>query len=64
MCLFWQGGILHPTDNLESLHAHEEALREKSLAFIKADPKLSDHWTVLSEAMAVIYAFSHDHERQ
>jgi hypothetical protein len=64
MCLFWQGGILHPTDNLESLHAHEEALREKSLAFIKADPKLSDHWTVLSEAMAVIYAFSHDHEHQ
>jgi len=55
---------LHPTDNLESLHTHEEELRAKSLAFIKTDAKLSEHWTVVSEAMNVIYAFSHDHPHQ
>jgi hypothetical protein len=52
---------MHPTDNLKSLHAHEEACRANSLAFIKADPKLSDHWIVVSEAMNVIYAFSRQH---
>ena len=55
---------MHPTDNLNSLHTHEEELHAKSLAIIKADAKLSDHWTVVSEAMNVIYAFSHDHLHQ
>jgi hypothetical protein len=49
------------TDNLISLHQHEEELRAKSLAVIEADAALSDHWTLVSEAMNAIYAFTHDH---
>jgi hypothetical protein len=48
-------------DNLSSLHKHEEELRAKSLAAIEADAALSDHWNLVSEAMNVIYAFTHDH---
>jgi hypothetical protein len=50
--------------NLHSLHRHEEELREKSLALIHARVDLSDHLAIVSEAMDVIYAFSHDHEPQ
>jgi hypothetical protein len=50
------------TDNLTSLHKHEEELRVQSQAVIKADAALSDHWTLVAEAMNVIYAFTHDHE--
>jgi hypothetical protein len=49
------------TDNLTSLHDHEEGLLAKSLAAIKADVALFDHWNLVAEAMNVIYAFSHDH---
>jgi hypothetical protein len=49
------------TDNLGSLHKHEEELRTKSLATIKADAALSDHWILVAEAMNAIYAFTHDH---
>ena len=49
------------TDNLTSLHDHEEELRSRSLAVIKADAALSDHWDLVAEAMNAIYAFSHDH---
>jgi hypothetical protein len=48
------------TDNLTSLHNHEEELRARSLAAIEADTALSDHWHLVSEAMNVIYAFTHD----
>jgi hypothetical protein len=50
------------TDNLISLHRHEEELRARSLAFIEADAALSDHWNLVAEAMNAIYAFTHDHE--
>src|SRR6267378_2838316 len=50
------------TDNLTSLHRHEEELRERSLAAIKADAALSDHWNLVAEAMNAIYAFTHDHD--
>jgi hypothetical protein len=50
------------TDNLISLHKHEEELRARSLAFIEADAALSDHWNLVAEAMNAIYAFTHDHE--
>jgi hypothetical protein len=33
----------------------------KTLATIKADAALSDHWNLVAEAMNAIYAFSHDH---
>jgi hypothetical protein len=49
------------TDNLVSLHKHEEELRAKSLATIQADEALSDHWNLVAEAMNAIYAFTHDH---
>jgi len=49
------------TDNLASLHNHEEELRAKSLAAIEADAALSDHWNLVAEAMNAIYAFTHDH---
>jgi len=43
------------TDNLTSLHKHEEALRARSLAAIDAD------WNLVAEAMNAVYAFTHDH---
>jgi hypothetical protein len=49
------------TDNLSSLHKHEEELRAQSLETIKADAALSDHWNLVAEAMNAIYAFTHDH---
>jgi hypothetical protein len=49
------------TDNLTSLYQHEEQLRARSLAAIKSDAALSDHWNLVAEAMGAIYAFSHDH---
>jgi hypothetical protein len=49
------------TDNLISLHKHEEGLRAQGLAEIAAKPELSDHWTLIAEAMNAIYAFTHDH---
>ncbi len=50
------------TDNLTSLHKHEEGLRARSLSAIKADAALSDHWNLVAEAMNAIYAFTHDHD--
>jgi hypothetical protein len=52
------------TDNLTSLHKHEEELRTRSLAFIEADAGLSDHWKLVAEAMNAIYAFSYDHPHE
>jgi hypothetical protein len=47
-------------DNLTSLHEHEEELRGQSLAEIQARADLSDHWSLIAEAMNAIYAFTHD----
>jgi hypothetical protein len=44
-----------------SLHKHEEDLRVQSLAEIAAKPDLTDHWTLIAEAMNAIWAFTHDH---
>jgi hypothetical protein len=55
------GEIMTASDNLTSLHKHEEELRARSLAAIQANAALSDHWSLLSEAMNAIYAFTHDH---
>lgn len=48
-------------DNLVSLHAHEEALREQSLAVIASRAALADHLNLVREAMNVIYAFTQEH---
>ena len=53
-----------PTENLHSLHEHEEKLRAQSLEAIKAEGVLTDHLNIVSEAMNVIYAFSHDYQHQ
>lgn len=53
-----------PTDNLHTLHSQEEAVRAQSLAAIGTDGALKDHWTIISEAMNAVYAFSHDHKHQ
>ena len=52
------------SDNLTSLHKHEEELRARSLATIEADASLSDHWNLVAEAMNAIYAFTHDHAHE
>lgn len=52
------------TDNLTSLHKHEEELRARSLAAIEAEASLSDHWNLVAEAMNAIYAFTHDHAHE
>jgi len=49
------------SDNLVSLHKHEEELRGKSLDEIGANGDLTDHWELVAEAMNVIFAFTHDH---
>jgi hypothetical protein len=45
-----------PVDNLLPLHGHKKDLRAKSLAAIETDPVLSDHWTLVAEAMNAITA--------
>jgi hypothetical protein len=50
------------TDNLTSLHKHEEQLRARSVAAIEANATLSDHWNLVAEAMNAIYAFADDHD--
>jgi hypothetical protein len=52
------------TDNLASLHQHEEGVRARSLAAIEADAALSDHWSLVAEAMNAIYVFTHDHPHE
>jgi hypothetical protein len=52
------------TDNLHSLHRHEEELRAQSLEAINARADLRDHFKLIGEAMNVIYAFSHDHTHE
>jgi hypothetical protein len=49
------------SDNLTSLHEHEEALRKQSLDEILSSSDLTAHWNMVAEAMNAIYAFSHDH---
>jgi hypothetical protein len=48
-------------DNFATLHQHEEEVRSNSLVAIETDAALSEHWTLVAEAMNVIYAFAHDH---
>lgn len=52
------------TDNLISLHKHEEELRARSLAAIEADASLFDHWNLVADAMNAIYVFTHDHAHE
>jgi hypothetical protein len=49
------------TDNLNSLHVHEEELRVQSLSAIGSNADLTAHWELVAEAMNAIYAFAHDH---
>ena len=49
------------SDNLTSLHEHEEALRKQSLNEILSNSDLTAHWNMVAEAMNAIFAFSHDH---
>lgn len=55
---------MDPLENLHSLHQHEEEIRVKSLEVIKADTALNDHLNIISEAMNLIYVFSHDYQHQ
>jgi hypothetical protein len=49
------------SDNFGTMHKHEEEVRAKSLVAIEADAALSEHWTLVAEAMNILYAFAHDH---
>ena len=55
---------MNPTNNVQSLHEHEEKLRAMSLEAIRNDAALTDHLDLVSEAMNGIYAFAHDHQHQ
>jgi len=55
---------MDPLENLHSLHKHEEEIRVKSLEAINADRALDDHLNIISEAMNLIYVFSHDYHHQ
>lgn len=53
---------MDPIENLRTLHEHEQELRTRSLRLIESRADLRDHWRLVSEAMNLIYAFSHDHK--
>jgi len=54
-------GVAMASDNLVSLHKHEEHIRADSHRLIEKNRILSDHLTMVHGAMAVIYALVHDH---
>jgi len=54
-------GVAHLPDNLASLHAHEEEIRQKSLAAIQADSDLWCHLSIVHSGMCVVFALAHDH---
>jgi hypothetical protein len=49
------------TENLKTLHEHEEKLRAESLAIVEKSETLQEHFRVVHEAMNVVYGFTHDH---
>src|SRR5882757_38472 len=48
-------------DNLRSTNAHEEKLREESMALIEADEGLRKRLELVEKAMSLIFAYTHDH---
>jgi hypothetical protein len=56
--------LIEATDNLTSLHKHEEEMRARSLAAIDANAALSDHWNLVVEAMNAIHVFTYDHPHE
>jgi hypothetical protein len=50
-----------PRDNLVTLHAEEERLRDASLKLIATRDDLKDHLALVHEAMNVIFAFTQEH---
>jgi hypothetical protein len=50
-----------PRDNLETLHAEEERLRDASLKLIGTREDLRDHLAIVHEAMNAVFAFTQEH---
>jgi hypothetical protein len=48
-------------DNLHTLHAEEERLREASLTLIGTRQVLRDHLAIVHEAMNAVFAFTQEH---
>jgi hypothetical protein len=49
------------TENLDTLHAEEERLRDQHKKFIESKEDLKDHISIIHEAMNVVWALTHDH---
>jgi hypothetical protein len=49
-------------ENLKGTHAHEETLRSQSMGLIGATSAMKQRLLVVEKALAVIYAYTHDHE--
>lgn len=49
-------------ENLRSLHEHEEKLRAESLKILESDTSSSEMLFLISNAMGILFGFSHDHE--
>jgi hypothetical protein len=50
-----------PFEGLRDAHAHEEKLREESMALIASDPEFVRRLEMIEKAMAIIFAFTLDH---
>jgi pimeloyl-ACP methyl ester carboxylesterase len=53
--------VNQPRDNLHTLHAEEERLRDASLTLIGGREDLREHLAIVHEAMNAIFAFTQEH---
>lgn len=52
------------TDNLESLHKHEEEIRTKSILEINADPALKDQLSIIQESLNLVFDLIKSYKNQ
>lgn len=52
------------TDNLESLHKHEEEIRTKSILGINSVPELKDQLTMVQESLNLVYDLTKSYKSQ
>lgn len=50
------------TENLESLHTHEEGFRKQSLDYIKQNARLYEHYAMSAISMNIIHALAITHQ--
>jgi hypothetical protein len=52
------------TENLESLHKHEEEIRTKSILEINADLKLKDQLSMIQESLNLVFNLTKSYRNQ